>query len=562
MNTQRIPLERLQVAPGNVRKTGGTPIYKLASSILAHGLLQNLVVSPAGDNFMVVAGGRRLQALQSLAKQGDLPPDFEVTCNVLGSVSAHEASLAENVAREAMHPVDEFLAFRQLVDDEKLTPVEISERFGCTERHVAQRLRLANVSPKLLAVYRDGGATLEQMQALALVEDHKAQEAAWGGKDEPAWNRRPEQLRSTLTAKDVAPTSLIGRYVSADEYVAAGGTLRTDMFSDFTTLPDGKLARKIAQAKLDAAAATYVAKGWGWAEGRIEYDYSEQAKYRRAGDGKPDPKLGVIVAIDYNGKAQAYLGLVKPGATAPKSPNKSAATKSSKSAKDGKSLNVAAHDELVGIRTAALRSLARECRWTALATLAASLASEIFEDVGEPIDTFLGVGGAGNWQREALRGAIAAADKAGTTQLNEWRKKLVAGVKRDGSILAWLFKEGEDTALQLLHVCAAASIVADVETEDTVHAVARLYEVDLAEGWKLTADWLAKQSKAYILAELENTGAVTKALAKLAVKDLAKAAIPLLQAAHWLPEPLRAPVPKVAKPAAKPAKKAAKKKAA
>jgi ParB-like chromosome segregation protein Spo0J len=50
---QSIPLSQLSPSPGNVRKQGGIPIYKLANSILAHGLLQNLVVTPAGDGFQV-----------------------------------------------------------------------------------------------------------------------------------------------------------------------------------------------------------------------------------------------------------------------------------------------------------------------------------------------------------------------------------------------------------------------------------------------------------------------------------------------------------------------------
>jgi ParB-like chromosome segregation protein Spo0J len=79
-----IPLRKLGRSSLNVRKTGADSIEDLAASILTHGLIQNLTVAKrltptkgsaktkdAGDTYEVVAGGRRLAALQSLAKQED-----------------------------------------------------------------------------------------------------------------------------------------------------------------------------------------------------------------------------------------------------------------------------------------------------------------------------------------------------------------------------------------------------------------------------------------------------------------------------------------------------------
>jgi len=66
-----IPLNKLVAWDGNVRKTAGadTALHELASSIAAHGLINNLVVKPQRkDTYAVVTGGRRLAALQLLAK--------------------------------------------------------------------------------------------------------------------------------------------------------------------------------------------------------------------------------------------------------------------------------------------------------------------------------------------------------------------------------------------------------------------------------------------------------------------------------------------------------------
>ena len=72
-----IPLNKLVASEDNVRKTAGadTALHELASSIAAHGLLQSLVVRKhRKGKFAVVAGGRRLAALQLLADAGKIDP--------------------------------------------------------------------------------------------------------------------------------------------------------------------------------------------------------------------------------------------------------------------------------------------------------------------------------------------------------------------------------------------------------------------------------------------------------------------------------------------------------
>ena len=112
-----IPLNKLTAWEGNVRKTQNKAgIDELAASIKAHGLQQNLVVRKDGKKFAVVAGGRRLKALQRLAKAGDIEATYEVPCRITEAADAAEISLAENVVREEMHPADQFEAFRGLAD--------------------------------------------------------------------------------------------------------------------------------------------------------------------------------------------------------------------------------------------------------------------------------------------------------------------------------------------------------------------------------------------------------------------------------------------------------------
>ena len=86
-----IPLDRLELSPANVRRTaaGKTAFAELKASIVAHGLLENLVVRPLGagqdgtDRYAVIAGGRRLSALTDLVAEDVLAGDHPVPCRIL-----------------------------------------------------------------------------------------------------------------------------------------------------------------------------------------------------------------------------------------------------------------------------------------------------------------------------------------------------------------------------------------------------------------------------------------------------------------------------------------------
>ena len=161
-----IPLSQLRPSSRNVRKSGGASIPELASSIARVGLLQNLTVTASsdGEHYEVVAGKRRLAALKLLAKRRNLAKTHDVPCLLVPDASARTVSLTENVQREAMHTGEQFEAFAALVAEGR--PVEdIAADFGVTPLVVQRRLKLANVSPRLLADYRADAVTLDQLMA-------------------------------------------------------------------------------------------------------------------------------------------------------------------------------------------------------------------------------------------------------------------------------------------------------------------------------------------------------------------------------------------------------------
>jgi len=282
--TITIPLNKLTVWNGNVRKTGVSDgIEELAASIAAHGLLQAPVVRKAkGGKFAVVAGQRRLLALKLLAEQGAIASDMDVPCQLVAAdADAGEISLAENVVRVAMHPADQFEAFRDLVD-RGVDVAAVATRFGVTESIVVKRLKLGRLSPVVLDAYRQGEIDLEDAQAFAISDDHVAQERVLADLSE--WQRSPSSIRRHLTEGEIPATDKRVRFVGIEAYEKAGGAVRRDLFDDDDsgTIIDQTLLNSLVAEKLSALAADVRAEGWAWVEIAGDFDRSMLTEFRRA----------------------------------------------------------------------------------------------------------------------------------------------------------------------------------------------------------------------------------------------------------------------------------------
>src|SRR3954462_15231144 len=321
MHIETIPLAKLVPSPANVRKAK-TDITGLAASIMVHGLLQNLQVCPNGESYEVVAGGRRLAALKLLAKQKKIAADYAVACEVREGPDAVEISLAENEMREAMHPADQFDAFKKLADEGK-GPEDIAARFGTTPRIVEQRLKLAVVSPKLMAAYRAEQMSLDCLMAFTVSDDHKAQEKVWAARSK--WGVDPGDIRASLTEKHVEANSKLAKFVGIKTYEKAGGAVLRDLFDDENAgwLTDTDLLQRLAMEKLVKAQEALIKDGWKWAEIMPDIDYSGFVKFEplrvarnRDGDenftGEQKAKSGCILAIGYDGKLEIHAGRLRP----------------------------------------------------------------------------------------------------------------------------------------------------------------------------------------------------------------------------------------------------------
>lgn len=286
-------LGALRVDERNVRTDGlvDSELELLADLIDAQGLLQNLIViayaTPVRGTGKdrkklfthgVIAGGRRLRALLLLVQRGRLTLDDEILCTLVPESRALAVSAAENSGREPMSTADTIVAFAEMVKGGAGVQ-ELAVCFGLSPLTVQRRLRLANVSPAMFDLFRQEKMSVDQLMALALTEDHAAQEGAWAAA--PDYDRSPRVLRSLIAGAGLSKN--IVKFVGLPAYKKAGGTVLLDLFSDEEENPayvqDAGLMMRLATEKLERIATGLRDEGAAWTEVFTSFGYSEREQF-------------------------------------------------------------------------------------------------------------------------------------------------------------------------------------------------------------------------------------------------------------------------------------------
>ena len=307
-----LPLSALRLDERNVRKDKPTDdeIAQLADLIDAQGLLQNLTAvlyaqpvrgtGKAKKNLYthgVIAGGRRLRALQLLVKRGHLSADEEILCSVVSEDRALAVSTAENSGRAPMSTADTIVAFADMVKAGAGVE-DLAVCFGLSPLTVQRRLRLANASPKLFALFRDEAMTLDQLMALSLTDDQDKQEAAWNSARE--YNRSPSRLRALIAGEGLS--AHIVRFVTLAAYEAAGGNVLRDLFAEADESPayvvEPDLMMRLATDKLEGIAEELrAAGGLAWVDTFLSLTHSEREQYMSAPTTSRPAMQGEAAAI-------------------------------------------------------------------------------------------------------------------------------------------------------------------------------------------------------------------------------------------------------------------------
>jgi len=293
-----IPFNKLVLSQQNVRKTkAGVSIEELADDIARRGLLTSINVRPERDAegketgiYRIPAGGRRYRALKLLVDRKQLTKTTAVPCIVSeGETLEAEDSLAENVKRADLHPLDEFRAM-MVLREQGLDEEEIAARFHISVATVKQRLRLASVSPRLLELYGDDQMKLGQVMAFSITKDHARQEQVWETISRTQ-STDPYYIRRLLTETAIRASDRRAVYVGIEAYEAAGGIVMRDLFEQDNGgwLQDPALLEQLVLEKLTADAEALKAdEGWKWVDSAIDFHFGHAAGLRRFYGKQPE----------------------------------------------------------------------------------------------------------------------------------------------------------------------------------------------------------------------------------------------------------------------------------
>ncbi|OWY40399.1 chromosome partitioning protein ParB [Xenophilus sp. AP218F] len=284
-----VPFNQLEDVEDNVRfRSPLRGIPELAENLYALGQLQNLVVYelPGKDKskrYGVAAGRRRRCGFEHLVNAGRIPADFPVAVKIVSQSVARMISLAENNQRQSMQPYEQIPAYRDLVAEGRSKEF-IASVYGVPVAQVSRMLKLANASPRLLALLAEDRISLEQLAALTLADTHELQEQVWDAA-RVDWQRNPNNLRQAITKAEIPASNPLVKLVGLDAYEAAGGFVREDIFSSNNSgyITNPELLHSLVAERLQEKADEVTAQGWSWVNVIAgDYSYSEREKYGRA----------------------------------------------------------------------------------------------------------------------------------------------------------------------------------------------------------------------------------------------------------------------------------------
>jgi len=163
-----LSLDRLRASPGQPRKSfDDDGLRELADSIAEHGVIQPIIVCESGDgSYDIIAGERRTRAAR-LAGLSEIP----AIVRDYSDRGRLEVSLVENIQRSDLNPMEEALAYKNLMDFSGLSQEELAARVGKNRSTVANSLRLLRLSPEMRASLETGLLSPGHARALLSVTD-------------------------------------------------------------------------------------------------------------------------------------------------------------------------------------------------------------------------------------------------------------------------------------------------------------------------------------------------------------------------------------------------------
>ena len=166
-----LKVSQIKANPDQARKAFKEEDLKaLAQSIEDHGILQPLLVRKVKDHYQIIAGERRFRAAK-LAGLKEVP----VLLKDLSEEDAATVSLIENIQREDLNPIEEALAFQEMMKTYQLTQEDLAKALSKSRSSIANTLRLLKLEEEVQDYLREGKLSFSHGRLLLKIKDPKAQ---------------------------------------------------------------------------------------------------------------------------------------------------------------------------------------------------------------------------------------------------------------------------------------------------------------------------------------------------------------------------------------------------
>lgn len=170
-----VPLARITANPFQPRREfDPEALAELEASIRENGLLQPLVVrpakedAPAGSDWELVAGERRMRAVQRLG-WAEVP----VIVREMDDRTLLVLAIVENVQRAGLSPLEEAEGYRQLIEEFGYTQKEVAESVGRERSTIANLLRLLHLPASVQRLVSAGSLTMGHARAILGMGDER-----------------------------------------------------------------------------------------------------------------------------------------------------------------------------------------------------------------------------------------------------------------------------------------------------------------------------------------------------------------------------------------------------
>jgi len=169
---QYIKIDNIVRNPYQPRKSfDSEKIEELAQSIRENGLIQPIVVRSYQDKYELIVGERRVLA----AKRANLS-EIPAVIKDYSEEKLLELALIENLQREDLNPIEEALAYKLILERDRITQDELAKRIGKSRSYIANMLRILELPEHIRENVSRGTISVGQAKALLAIDDKGEQE--------------------------------------------------------------------------------------------------------------------------------------------------------------------------------------------------------------------------------------------------------------------------------------------------------------------------------------------------------------------------------------------------